>query len=186
MNVWKGQKYIMITLPNGYSEPYHKYVINKKLNVPNGWSIHHLKSKNNNKFQNLLPLPNDVHIGVHRGEEEAIQIAEQMKEIKDSNLDLFQKIMDSFVTAEWGVKMNVNNLIELEKAWERLSTRAEYAEMYSIESDEFQTIFRDFITSVNDIDNYIMEESGFDWDKPFIDWSDVEPVYDWFKECLTQ
>ena len=31
-----------------------------------------------------------------------------------------------------------------------------------------------------------MEESGFDWDKPFIDWSDVEPVYDWFKECLTQ
>ena len=62
--VWKGKKYIMITLPNGYSEPYHKYVINKKLNVPNGWSIHHLKSKNNNKFQNLLPLPNDVHIGV--------------------------------------------------------------------------------------------------------------------------
>ena len=99
-NVWKGKKYIMITLPNGYSEPYHKYVINKKLNVPNGWSIHHLKSKNNNKFQNLLPLPNDVHVGVHRGEEEAIEIAEQMKNIKDSNLDLFQKIMDSFVTAE--------------------------------------------------------------------------------------
>lgn len=40
--------------------------------------------------------------------------------------------------------------------------------------------------AVNDIDNYIMEESGFDWNKPFIDWSDVEPVYDWFKECLTQ
>ena len=77
--------------------------------------------------------------------------------------------------------MNINNLIELEKAWERLSTRAEYAE-----SDEDQTIFREFITSVNDINNYIMEESGFNWDKPFIDWSDVEPVYDWFKECLTQ
>ena len=77
--------------------------------------------------------------------------------------------------------MNINNLIELEKAWERLSTRAEYAE-----SDEYQTIFREFITSVNDINNYIMEESGFNWDKPFIDWSDVEPVYDWFKECLTQ
>lgn len=84
------------------------------------------------------------------------------------------------------LNMNINSLIELEKAWERLSTRAEYAEMYSIESDEFQTIFREFITSVNDIDNYIMEESGFDWNKPFIDWSDVEPVYDWFKECLTQ
>ena len=37
-----------------------------------------------------------------------------------------------------------------------------------------------------DGDMFIMEESGFDWDKPFIDWSDVEPVYDWFKECLTQ
>ena len=84
------------------------------------------------------------------------------------------------------LNMNINSLIELEKAWERLSTRGEYAEMYSVESDEFQTIFREFITSVNDIDNYIMEESGFDWDKPFIDWSDVEPVYDWFKECLTQ
>lgn len=67
-----------------------------------------------------------------------------------------------------------------------MSTRAEYAEMYSVKSDEFQTIFREFITSVNDIDNYIMEESGFDWEKPFIDWGDVEPVYDWFKECLTQ
>ena len=37
--------------------------------------------------------------------------------------------------------MNIKLLIELEKAWERLSTRAEYAEMYSLESDEFQTIY---------------------------------------------
>lgn len=71
--------------------------------------------------------------------------------------------------------MNINSLIELEKAWERLSTRAEYAEMYSIESDEFQTIFREFITSVNDIDNYIMEESGFD----------IEETYD-YKETTVQ
>lgn len=82
--------------------------------------------------------------------------------------------------------MDINNLIKLEKAWERLNTRAEYAEQYPIKSDECQTIFREFITKVNDIDNDIMRESGFDWEKPFIDWSDVEPVYDWFKECLTQ
>lgn len=82
--------------------------------------------------------------------------------------------------------MDINSLIKLEKAWERLNTRAEYAEKFPIKSDECQTIFREFITKVNDIDNQIMNESGFDWDKPFIDWSDVEPVYDWFKECLTQ
>lgn len=82
--------------------------------------------------------------------------------------------------------MDISKLIKLEKAWERLNTRAEYAEKFPIKSDECQIIFREFITSVNDIDNYIMEESGFDWDKPFIDWSDIEPVYDWFKECLTQ
>lgn len=60
------------------------------------------------------------------------------------------------------LNMDISKLVKLEKAWERLSTCAEYAEMYPIESDEFQTIFREFITSVNDIDNYIMEESGFD------------------------
>lgn len=81
---------------------------------------------------------------------------------------------------------NINSLIKVEKAWERLNTRAEYAELYPIKSDECQTMFREFITKVNDIDNDIMRESGFDWDKPFIDWSDVEPVYDWFKKCLTQ
>lgn len=82
--------------------------------------------------------------------------------------------------------MDINNLIKLEKAWERLNTRAEYAELYPIKSDECQEIFREFITTVNDIDNYTMKESGFDWEKEYIDWRDVEPVYDWFKECLTQ
>lgn len=82
--------------------------------------------------------------------------------------------------------MDINSLIKTEKAWERLNTRAEYAEKFPIKSNECQTIFREFITTMNDIDNQIMSESGFDWDKPFIDWSDVEPVYDWFKECLTQ
>lgn len=84
------------------------------------------------------------------------------------------------------LNMNINSLIKVEKAWERLNTRAEYTELYPIKSDECQTMFREFITSVNDIDNDIMRHSGFDWEKPFIDWSDVEPVYDWFKECLTQ
>lgn len=82
--------------------------------------------------------------------------------------------------------MDINSLIKLEKAWERLDTRAEYAELYPIKSDEYQEIFREFITTVNDIDNCIMDESGFDWEKEFIDWSDVEPVYDYFKEYLTQ
>lgn len=82
--------------------------------------------------------------------------------------------------------MNVNQLIKLEKAWERLDTRAEYAELYPIKSDEYQEIFREFITTVNDIDNQIMDESGFDWEKEYIDWSDVEPVYDHFKFILTQ
>ena len=82
--------------------------------------------------------------------------------------------------------MNVDKLIKLEKGWERLNTRAEYAELYPIKSDECQTMFREFITKVNDIDNDIMRKSGFDWDKPFIDWRDVEPVYDHFKFILTQ
>lgn len=71
--------------------------------------------------------------------------------------------------------MNINSLIKLEKAWERLNTRAEYAEKFPIKSDECQTIFREFITSVNDIDNYIMEESGFD----------IEETYD-YKETTVQ
>ena len=45
----------------------------------------------------------------------------------------------------------------------------------------YQEVVREY-----NIDNDIMRKSGFDWDKPFIDWRDVEPVYDWFKECLTQ
>lgn len=40
--------------------------------------------------------------------------------------------------------MNINSLIKLEKAWERLNTRAEYAEKFPIKSDECQTIFREF------------------------------------------
>lgn len=94
--IWKGSRYVMVTLPNGKAKPLHKCVVAEKLNVPNSWSIHHLKSKNNNKFQNLLPLPDEVHKGVHQGDEEALALMERFKEIKNNDLEFFQKIMNNY------------------------------------------------------------------------------------------
>lgn len=98
--IWKGSRYLMVTLPNGKAKLLHECVIADKLKVPDSWNIHHLRSRNNNKFHNLLPLPKEVHEGVHKGDEEAIKLMEKFKEIKDNDLEFFQKIMDNYGQVE--------------------------------------------------------------------------------------
>ena len=51
--------------------------------------------------------------------------------------------------------MNINSLIKLEKAWERLNTRAEYAEKFPIKSDECQT-FKSVL--LDDITKYTQDK----------------------------
>lgn len=94
--IWKGSRYVMVTLPNGKATPLHKCVVAEKLNVPKNWDIHHLKSKNNNKFKNLLPLPREIHEGVHKNDEKCLKKMEELKKIKNNDLKFFQKIMNEY------------------------------------------------------------------------------------------